>query len=697
MKKIHRANVMKVLMALLWVAGLPAIGEAKVVRFVVEERTPFAEGAEWGAAGTYERLIGTAYLEVDPTDPLNAVIVDLDKAPQNARGRVEFRTPFLILKPVDPARGNRKVYYTLNNRGNDALLNVRTKADVGANDFALRMGYTIVDAGWEGDLVPAPTRLAAVLPIAMQADGSPLVERMRVEYSDRNIPADGTFTLNLEGSAAFRSYETADTSTARSTLTVRDTVGGPRMPIAPDRWAFGRCPTGRESLAPSGTDICYFDNFRADQLYELIYPARNPIVMGLGHAITRDVASFLRYQVRDSAGNRNPLATEVGVDVRRIYATGASQTGGYLRDFMYLGFNEDESHRKVFDGIIPTIVGTDRVFINVRFADPNVYSSQDVTHDFLQSSYPPFTYAVTSDPVTGIRDGILKRPATDPLVFQIDSATEFWQLRASLNVVDGEGRPVPTPPNVRLYFVSSTAHGFTTSGLRTPPPGRAPRCENPTTTSANESTRALLVAMDAWADRGIDPPPSNYPRLQDGTLVPPSEARRAFPAIPGVTFPPAANGLELLDFGPAFGRLGGVLTLQPPRTSHVYPILVPKPDRDGHDIAGTRLMQVRVPLGTSTGWNVRASGHRGPDLCGLTGSFVPFAQTAEERKAKGDPRPSLQERYTDHAGFVRAVEEAAAKLVKERFLLKEDADRFIAAANASDVLVAPARKSAADR
>ena len=673
---------------LLVVCGLLmwAPADARVVRIVVESRTPFAEGASFGSTGPYERITGFSYHEVDPNDPLNAVVTDLDKAPRNARGLVEFRTPFFLLKPLDMSRGNHKIYYTVNNRGNDPLLNAKTRADVGLNDFPLRMGYVIADAGWEGDLVPAPTRLAAELPVARQPDGSPIVERMRYEYSDRNLPQDGLFTLNLEGSPAFRSYEAADTSTARATLTVRDAVRGPKTAIAADRWAFGRCPTGRASLVPSSTDICLFDGFRREKLYELIYLAKNPIVMALGHATTRDFASFLRYEARDSAGTANPLAVNGALDIRRIYATGASQTGAYLRDFMYYGFNEDEAHRRVFDGITPTIVGALRIFLNARFADPNVFGSQDVTPDYLQNSYPPFTYGVTLDRVTGIRDGVLTRPATDPFVMQIDSASEFWQLRASLNTVDADGQGVPIPANVRLYFVPSTGHGFTTSGLTLPPPGSLDRCENPTPSGTNDIGRALLVAMDAWVDRGTPPPPSNYPRVEDGTLVPVAEAVAAFPKIPRVTVPPAANDLDLLDFGPAFGKRGGVLALQPPRAVHRYRVLVPKPDADGLDVGGSRIVQVRVPLGTSTGWNARTPAFRGPDLCGLTGSFVPFASTAVSRKSSSDPRLSLEERYRDHAGFVRAVTEAARALVAERLLLQEDADRYIAAAEASAVL-----------
>jgi len=679
--------VTRVLSLMLVAVMFPSLAHSRVVRLVVESRRPFADGAAWGSVGPYERLAGTAHLEVDPRDPLNAVIVDLDKAPRNARGRVEFSTPFFILRPVDPSRGNGKIYYTVNNRGNDALLGVEKAAQVGGNDLALKLGYTIVDAGWQGDVIATATRLGAMLPVATQPDGSPIVGRMRVEYSGRNIPREGAFTFNLKGGAAFRPYETADSNPSHASLTVRNAVADEKTPIPSSRWAFGRCPTGQASLAPSSTDICYFDGFKSDRLYELIYLARDPVVMGLGHAATRDVASFLRYEARDDSGNPNPLATASEKPaVRRVYATGASQTGGYLRDFIYLGFNEDEAHRKVFDGIIPTIAGTDRVFINVRFADPNVYSGQEDRHDFLQSSYPPFTYAVTTDPISGITDGIMKRPATDPLLMQADSSTEFWQLRASLNTVDALGRTVSIPGNVRLYLNSSTSHGFGAGGLGAPAPGMNPRCRNPTPSGTGDLGRALLVAMDRWADQGIEPPPSNYPRLDDGTLVEVSEARKDFPRIAGVDFPTVVNDYELLDFGPSFGRLGGVLSLQPPLTRGRYPVLVPKPDEDGHDIAGTRGIQIRAPLGTTTGWNLLAAPHAGAALCGLAGSYVPFAKTKAERLSAGDSRRSLEERYGSHAGFVAAVERAARQLVRSRFLLDADAEKYIAQARESSVL-----------
>jgi Alpha/beta hydrolase domain len=669
--------------------------EARVVRFVVEQQQSFASGMEWGTSGAYERLVATASMEVDPRDPLNVGIVNLDKAPRNDRGMVEFSTPVFMLKPVEMARGNQKIWYAINNRGNTGLLPAQTPAQVAdATQLQLRLGFAVVDAGWQGDVVGSSTRLAPTLPVATQPDGSPIVAVVRIEYSDRTIPRAGTFTLTLEGSTAFRSYETADTNTSHSTLTVRDSVGGPKVPIPSDRWAFGTCPTGEGSLLPTTTDICLFDGFRVDQLYELIYPAKDPMVMGLGYAVTRDIGAFLRYETQDEQGNPNPLRlSPTRVGIRRAYGTGGSSTGMYLRDFLYLGFNEDEAHRKVFDAVHITIPGSQRLFANVEFADPNTYSRQDDRHDFLSTSYPPLTFAVTTDPISGIRDGILKRPATDPLVFQTDSSQEFWQFRASLNVTDGLGRPVAVPDNVRLYLNSSFSH-VGVAGLLSPPGPRTPTifpaldCENLTNAGGGTAptSKALLVALDAWADQGREPPRSNYPRLRNQTLVSLNDARAAFPAIPGVEFPTVLNELELLNYGPEFDSAGGRLTLLPPLRAPRYTILVPKPDEDGLDIAGIRPMQIRAPLGTNTGWNIRAPGSRGPNLCTLVGSFIPFAETAAERLASGDPRESLEERYGDHAGFVRAVRRAAQQLMREGFLLQEDADSFIGAAETSDVL-----------
>ena len=421
---------------------------------------------------------------MDPKDPLNAVIVNLDKAPRNARGMVEFSSPFVILKPVEMAKGNHKIFYAINNRGNQQAIsyfnfgpggnNPLTAANVG-DGFLMRLGYTIVDAGWEGDLVPGNGRLVPTFPVATNPDGSPIVAKVRIEYSDRTIPDKGTFTLPLEGAANFKAYPAADTNTAHATLTVRDSVSGAKTPVPSDHWAFGTCATGKASLVANDTNICLFDGFRADRLYELIYDAKNPIVMGLAYAVTRDVGSFLRYETKDAAGNPNPLAqSATSAGITRIYSFGGSQSGEYQREFVYLGFNEDEAHRKVQDALWVHKSGTHRLFANVAFADPNTFAEEDDRHDFLGTSYPPFTFAVTTDPVSKIRDGLSKRPQTDPLIVQTDTESEFWEMKDSLNVVDSR-RPCGADPEQRAA-VSSLEPAAWREQSAAQLPGRRTRC-----------------------------------------------------------------------------------------------------------------------------------------------------------------------------------------------------------------------------
>ena len=697
-----RRTLVSLVLSGLIAGGLAESVDARVTRVVVERTTPYAGGRAFGTAGTFERLEGTVYMEVDPDDPLNALIVNLDRAPRNERGLVEYSAPFVIIKPTDVTRGNRKILYGINNRGNAIEIPFQTfpplppgAAPDAADGLFFRLGYTFVDAGWAGDVITTQTRLGATLPVAVQADGSPIVSRIRVEYPSTPTGrppggADGDilgYTLPLKGTALFVSYETADALTSRSTLTVRDRIGGQRRSVPAERWAFGVCATGQASLVPTSRDICVFDGFAWDKVYELIYPAKDPWVMGLGYAVTRDLASFLRYETSDDDGTPNPLAARgVGPGVRRVYGLGISSTGMYMREFLFLGFNEDERHRQVFDAVRIHIPGSHRLFANVEFADPNIYSRQDRTPDFTSHSYPPLTYAVTTDPRTNVRDGILKRPATDPLVFHIDTSNEFWQMKASLNVHDGLGDPVPIPHNVRFYHLSSHPHGGATGvGMVPTERGECKYVANSYRSSA-PVMRALLVALDEWADHGTEPPESRYPDTRHGTLGTVEEVSRTFPEIPGVVFPTVVNGLDVLNFGPTFGPQGGRQSVLPPTHGSRYQVLVPSIDTDGHDVAGIRTVDIAVPVGTNTGWNLYAAGPRGRDLCGLTGSFFPYAKTRAERIASGDPRRSLEERYGDHAGFVRAVEQAVADSVARRHLLMEDGRTIIKMAEDSDVL-----------
>jgi len=670
--------------------AMPGASEARVVRFVVEQTRTFAEGTSFGIVGQYQRLDGTAYFEVDPFDARNAQIVHIAETARNPRGMVEFSAPFFILKPANMERGNGKIFYVINNRGNKQALGYFnysnagndpiTAADAG-DGYLMRLGYTVVDAGWQGDVAPGDNRLFPNFPVANNPGAY-----IRIEYSDRTIPAGGTFSMPLEGSPSFVSYQTDDTDPSHYTLTVRDDVDAPKIPIASDRWAFGTCPMGQSSLVPTNGDICLFDGFRPDRIYELIYWAINPKVMGLAHVVTRDVGSFLRYQTHDDFGNRNPLALrEDSVGITRSYSFGGSSTGMYQREFLYLGFNEDESHRKVFDGLWIHKPGTHRLFANVQFADPNTYSREDDRQDFLSTSYPPFSFAVRTDELSGITDGLVKRPGIDPLVFETDTEEEYYQFRASLYLTNAFGEAIDQPPNVRVYLLSSFQHGG-----NSPPtafPGPRGMCENLTNPNYHGPTlRSLLLALDDWADLGIPPPDNAVPDVRNGTLVTLAQARAAFPAIPGVQFPPFLNEVALLDYGPDFFPWGGWLGRIPPSPGARYTVMVPKPNEDGVDIAGIRQMEIRAPLGTNTGWNVRAPGFRAPHLCGLNGSYIPFAATRADRLASGDPRPSLEERYGDHRGYVQAVRDASRELIREGFLIDEDAERFLAEAEASGIL-----------
>ena len=683
---------------------------ARVTRFVVESREPYAAGATFGTAGAFERLVGTATMEVDPSDPSNAVIVNLDKAQRNAHGNVEFTSPFWIIKPLNMGAGNHKIWYAINNRGNSELLQRASAATVPTLVAKrLELGFSLVDAGWHGDgITPPPTpQLFPNFPIAKNPDGSPIIGPLRIEL----LPTTAIFSRRLV--IGWKNYEAANTNTASATLTVRDRQDAPVTTIASNRWAFGTCGAAvQAALVPTTTDICLFDGFKPNKMYELIYQAKNPIVMGLAHAVTRDVASFLRNHPQDDVGNPNPLLVPYAArerdqrhdddgrgnddsggkrsptGIRHVLGSGVSSTGMYLREWLYLGFNEDESRRRVFDGVTIYTAGVNRLFANVQFAHPTFYSRQDANQDYTSNGIAPFTLGVSRDPISRVTDGILKRPRTDPKVMQIDGGLEMWQWKASLNVADGRGRPVKLPKNARLYYMNGASHVQTGQGMLvdgpsagptaicqiglqrgavvTPAPGAAP-------IGFNHTFRALVVAMDRWVDKGEDPPDSNYPRIEDGTLVPLANFRATFPTIPGV---PASliqhNEITELDFGPRFDAEGGLQEVLPPRRGDPYRVFVPRADADGNDIRGVRQMEVRVPLGSNLGWNVRVA-PRSPDLCGLSSAYAPFAQTQAERLASGDSRLSVKERYGTQAAFIEAVDRATRRLIENGFMLREDA------------------------
>ena len=667
-----------------------------LTRLVVQRKEAFAGGHEFPITGAYEKLTGMIYGEVDPNHRRNRIIINLNKAPRNRRGRVEYSGNFCILKPVDMARGNGKMFYDAPNRGSKRILgflndgpeaNDPTTLEHAGNGFLMRQGYTIVWRGWQGDLMPLKNWLVLNVPVATNKD-KPIVAKVRTEFV---VDEKGVKSQPLSGDERVKSYQAASLDKSQATLTVREKSYGKRIPVPASDWEFAASMKNprsvKEIVKTSDTNLYLRAGFKPGHIYEFIYPAKNPLVLGLGFAVVRDLVSFLRFESKDRAGKPNPLQSKVSIHspsispcdggryrggITHAYAWGRSQSGRYLRDFIYQGFNEDEAGRKVFDAIAPHVAGGGRLYLNYEFARP-VTSSQQHTNQ-LDPELFPHAYNIIKDAQTGRVDGILKHPKTDPLIFHTQTSTEYWQKRGCLAHTDGHGNDLKLPENVRLYVIASAQHNS--------PFGSEPAKDdsqflvNPL--PAGDVLRALMVAMDLWVTKAIPPPPSHYPSVKDRTLVPP--ARNGLPKIPGVNFTGLHNRQLFLDYGKNFLR--GKLEIHPPRPlGKAYEILVPKTDADGNDIPGIRLPHIEVPIGTYTGWNLRPRGLAEGELSGLLGAFIPFAKTKSQRRKTADPRPSLEERYRNRADYVERVSRAARMLVEQRYLLPEDAERIIAEAS----------------
>ena len=641
----------------------------------IRRREPFADGVEFGDVGAYERLVGRAHFAIDPEDPTNSAVTDLEYAPRNADGLVEYTVDVDVLKPADAEAGNGRLLYGVVNRGDKRLLQYYNDA-VRSNDpsapahagngFLLRRGYTIVWSGWQGTLKAGDGRLTIDVPIA-EGENGPITGPTRAEFS---VDHPGIECLPLSGDASERSYEAVSLDTAEANFTKREYETDDRRLIPHDEWDFahadGYDPT------PSPTHCHYPAGFEPGWLYELVYTAKNPPVLGLGFTGVRDLIAFLRHAETDSGGTPNPLR-EAGAEIDRAYAWGWSQSGRFLREFTYQGFNADGRGRSVFDGILPHIAGAGRVALNHRFAQPGRFPRQHREHLYPSDQFP-FAYDSLCDPLTGRTDGIKKRPDTDPLVIHTHSACEYWSRRGSLVHTDLDGNDLVDQTGVRFYLFASAQHGA--DPLAGPMPGAHRYLSNPLTTSPLQ--RALLDAMDAWASNGTPPPESRVPRRSAGTLVRPSEAIAEFPAIPDVGPPSEVNRLYVQDFGPNFED--GIASIHPPAadTDREYTQFVPTVDADGNEIPGIRTPQLAVPIGTHTGWNRRPKG-RGAEraLASVTGSYFPFAETEAERHDRGDPRPSFEERYGSRSAYVRRVAAAAQRLLADGLLLEEDADRYV--------------------
>jgi alpha/beta hydrolase family protein len=683
-----RPPFVAVVLAGLWL-GAAAPAQARIVRFeITRVESPTFGGQSFGTVGAYDKLVGRAFGEVDPDAPENAIIQDIELAPRNARGLVEFSMDIYILTPHDVSRGNGTILYDVVNRGNKVALGFFNMGAVGGNEptgagdgFLQAQGYTVVWSGWQPDVAAGAGRMTMTVPVAHGRRGETLTGRVRGEY----IVVAPTTTQNLSSGSftglTHTSFETVSLDNTGALLTRRIREVDQREVVPDGDWAFADCTATPFPGKPSTTQICLKAGFDPNFIYELLYTAKNPTVSGLGFAATRDLISFLRHERRDDAGNANPVAG----GIRFALAHGTSQAGRYLRTFVLLDFNRDERGRLVFDGMNPHLASL-LLPLNVRFGQPGRAYGQHEDHLF-PAAEPPFTYFPSHDGIAHVTRGILEacqRSRSCPRIVQTVSSTEYWQGRMSLDTTDVHGRhDEPTPPHVRTFHFAGTQH----VPAAVPATGICQQLSNPN--PYQQGLRALLTALRAWVVDGTEPPDSRVASLRAHTLVGSAQDEIGWPNIPGVKFTGILNRLELLDFGRQFDvdEETGILS-EPPRVipHAAYTVLVPRVDSDGNEVDGLRSTTLQAPLGTYTGWNLRRAGFAEGEECGLTGSFIPFARTRAERDATGDPRLSLEERYGTHDGYVAAVRAAADRLVAARLLLQADADRLIAQAEASSVL-----------
>ncbi|MFP5230957.1 MAG: alpha/beta hydrolase domain-containing protein [Acidobacteriota bacterium] len=659
-----------VLLLVLAVAAVPAF--ARVTRIEILSRTPVLDGESFGAAGPYEKITARVDFAVRPGDPHNRIVVDLDKAPRNAQGEVEFSADLLLLRPLH--NGNGALFLEIPNRGGAGIprivdggtsfTNPTKFADLG-DAWLFRQGYTYAALGWQWDAPPTPGTLRLYAPVAHDGSRS-ITGLLRDDFTPVARADDwplGHVIVGRIGGTEYPLGESLEAAShdARNVLTVRDTPDGPRHTIPRSDWSFAKVQDGR--LVPSDRSIHLNSGFQPGRIYELVYVVKDPVVAGLGFAAVRDFVSWLKY---------DPAAV---THVDRAYAAGISQCGRFLRDYLYQGFNQDESGRMSLDGILAHVGGAGRGSFNVRFAQPS-RDAQPMSSIFWPTDIFPFTDEPERDPAhpQAPPQGLLDRTRAErdlPKIFFSHTSYEYWGRAVSLITTTADGkRDMPIDPNVRVYFFAGLQHF---SGPWPPARGAGEIASQnlETPLPIRWFWRSMIINMNAWVREGVAPPPSSYPHVADGTLVP--RAQLAFPAIPGIHPPDNYNEAFHLDFGPHW-RQTGILTIQPPTVGAPFPVLVPQVDADGTDRAGVHLPEITVPLATYTGWNLRAPATGAPEeRVSFLGSFVPFAKTAADRRQTGDPRLSIAERYSSREDYLTRYDKAVDDLVHQRWILPNDA------------------------
>lgn len=634
---------------------------AELVRVEVETREQILGGKSFGLPGSYEKLAGKLFFAVDPDLEPNEIVTDIDKAPRDENGRVDFSADFYLIKPTHMEKGNGAVLLEVGNRGRKGLLSFFDFAS-GSTDptdesdfgdaFLLERGFALLWVGWQWDTPQTPGIMRMYAPVATDG-GKPIRGLVRADFVVTSSETDHSLA-----DRDHIPYLVADADATENVLTVRDGVEAPRRVVPRSQWKFARVSNG--AVVSDRGRVYLEGGFEPKKIYEVVYVSENPPLVGLGPTGIRDAASRLKYEG----------SAELGIpagSIERALAFGISQSGRFLRTFLYYGFNEDESGRRVFDGVIAHVAGGGRGSFNHRFAQ----ASRDA-HPYLNFFYPtdifPFTDLEEVDPKTGARGGILakQKPEHQPRVFYTNSSYEYWGRAASLTHTSIDGlEDAKLPANVRIYQFAGAQHGPAAF-----PPRRTLGRERSNPMDFRWSMRALLVAMDRWVQAGEAPPSSRYPRLENHTLVRPGNL--GFPQIPGVGRPSHPHKAYRADYGDRFSS-EGVVTKEPPEIRGAYPNLVPAVNEDGNETAGIQLPELAVPIATYTGWNL-FNDASGPveELASMQGSFIPFPRTEAERKASGDPRPSIEERYRSRDQYIGLVARAALRLIAERILLPED-------------------------
>ena len=631
---------------------------------------PFEDGRSFGETGPYEFLQGTAHFALDPDLPHNQVITDLELAPRSDDGLVHFSTDFSLLRPQDPAKGNRRLLLEVPNRGRTTIFRLDTdplpQATSGrptpSDGWVLRQGYTVAWCGWQHDVSRNGDLLGISPPEALR-DGKPVTGPVLCMFQP-NLPTQVRL-LSDRDHMALPALNVDDES---ATLVVRDRAGGPGRTVPREDWSFARLDGLK--VVPDPTHIYYPQGFLPGRHYQIVYTAVGAPITGIGLAATRDMASFLRY---GSVSENNPWAGQLDFNI----GSGMSQGATFLRQMLYLGLCEDEAGRLAFDGILAHVAGGRRGAANWRFGQPSYIGPPAVGNLFPYSDNPQ------KDPTTGQTDGIQVRAAARgrlPKVIYTNTSAEYWVLQAALIHTElSNGRDAEVPDNVRIYQFAGNQHG---SGFplpltdRTGNPEAARACYHFNSVDYHPLLRAALVNLEAWVSQGQTPPASRYPRVCDGTAVYRETLAENFERIPGVRLPDPLPAIGSFDYGPEVGL--GRATKLPPDIRGPYPALVPAVDEDSNDLGGIRVPDVAVPLATYTGWNARH-----PDIGGegqpmvLAGATLTFQRTGSERKAKGDPRPSIEERYRSKEAFLEEIRKAATDLVQEGYMLAEDVELVV--------------------